>query len=297
MPRRRGGATPGAWRQFEAWCKEHTYEAMPAAPETVAAFLTDRAEEGRSVATLKLARAAIRYHHEERGMKSPTHAPGVARVLRGLRRRAAGSRPALGQAKGLTASDLAAIRATACLPRSGPSGRTESAERAEKRGAVDIALISAMRDAMLRRSEAVTLTWADVAFMDDGSARITIRVSKTDQDGDGALQYLGPQAAADLKATKGDAAETDRVFPISARSVANRIQAAARAAGLPGRYSGHSPRVGMTEDLVGAGFGLPAVQVAGRWRSARMPAHYARSQAVAGGAVARFHRDRPRDGT
>lgn len=281
----------GAWGRFVDWCADHGYEAMPAAPETVAAFLTDRADEGLSVATLKLDRAAIRYHHEERSIESPTRAPGVARVLRGLRRRAAGSTP-LGQAKGLTASDLAAIRATARLPRSGPTGRTESEAAAEKRGAFDIALIGVMRDAMLRRSEAVALTWSAVAFMADGSARITIRTSKTDQDGEGAVLYIGAQAAEDLKAIKGDATETVRVFPMSTRTVANRIQAAARAAGLPGRYSGHSPRVGMAQDLVEAGFGLPAVQVAGRWRSARMVVHYARAQSVAGGAVARFHQGR-----
>lgn len=284
---RRGYA--GAWSQFEAWCDYHNYEAMPAAPETVAAFLTDRAAEGLSVATLKLARAAIRYQHEERGIASPTHAPGVARVLRGLRRRAARSKPALGQAKGLTASGLAAIRATAHLQRSGPTGRTESPDRAATRGRVDVALISTMRDGLLRRSEACALTWGDVEFLDDGTGRITIPVSKTDQDGEGAVQYIGVEAAADLQAIRGDAADDDRVFGMSTRTISNRIHAAAKAAGLKGRYSGHSPRVGMAQDLVAAGSGLPSVQVAGRWASSRQPAHYSRGQAAARGAVARYY--------
>jgi site-specific recombinase XerD len=279
-----------AWRHFTEWCAQHGYEPLPGAPETVAAYLTDRAAEGASVATLKLARAAIRYEHEERGIASPTHAPGVVRVLRGLRRRAAGSKPALGQAKGLTVSDLAAIRATAHLPRCGPTGRTESPDRAAQRGRVDVALIATMRDGLLRRSEACALTWADVEFRDDGTGRITIRVSKTDQAGVGAVQFLGADAAADLQAIRGEAEDDDRVFPMSTRTVANRIQAAARAAGLKSRYSGHSPRVGMAQDLVEAGFGLAAIQVAGRWASARMPAHYSRGQAAAQGAVARYYR-------
>jgi len=45
----------------------------------------------------------------------------------------------------------------------------------------------------------------------------------------------------------------------------------------------------MTKDLIEAGFGLPAVQIAGRWRSPRMPAHYGRSQSVVRGAIARYH--------
>ena len=46
----------------------------------------------------------------------------------------------------------------------------------------------------------------------------------------------------------------------------------AKAAGLHGSFSGHSGRVGMARDLVSAGASVPAVQVAGRWASADMPA-------------------------
>ena len=52
--------------------------------------------------------------------------------------------------------------------------------------------MSVMRDALLRRSEAAALTWADVAFRSDGSARVTVRRSKSDQDGTGATLYVGP---------------------------------------------------------------------------------------------------------
>lgn len=75
----------------------------------------------------------------------------------------------------------------------------------------------------------------------------------------------------------------------SGRAVSNRIARAAKAAGLVGRFSGHSPRVGMARDLVASGEGLAAVQVAGRWNSAQMPAHYARGELASRGAVARFH--------
>ena len=57
-----------------------------------------------------------------------------------------------------------------------------------------------------------------------------------------------------------------------------------------GRFSGHSPRIGMARDLVASGEGVAALQVAGRWTSAQMPAHYARAELAAKGAVARFHR-------
>lgn len=64
------------------------------------------------------------------------------------------------------------------------------------------------------------------------------------------------------------------VFGMTSRTVSNRIAAAERAAGLGGGYSGHSPRVGMAVDLTAAGISLQALQVAGRWKSVRMPARY-----------------------
>ena len=62
-----------------------------------------------------------------------------------------------------------------------------------------------------------------------------------------------------------------------------------REAGLGEGFSGHSPRVGMTQDLVAHGAGLVAIMNAGRWKSERMPAHYSRGETAGLGAVARYH--------
>lgn len=58
---------------------------------------------------------------------------------------------------------------------------------------------------------------------------------------------------------------------------------------LTGRYTGHSPRVGMAQDLTAANIGLPAVIQAGAWKSSRMLARYAAQGAVAQGAVAQYY--------
>ena len=52
-------------------------------------------------------------------------------------------------------------------------------------GNLDIALISLMRDALLRVSEAAVLTWRDIAAEADGTGRLLIRRSKTDTEGGG----------------------------------------------------------------------------------------------------------------
>ena len=167
-----------AWRRFSEWANREGFGAMPALPETVAAYLAERAANGLSPASLRLDRAAIRYHHTDAGHANPADNEGVRRVLRGLTRRAAREGRTPRQAAALTEEGLAAIRQTAQLRRTGPSGRTERASKARRRGQVDIALASVMRDAMLRRSEAAALTWDDVAFRSDGSARVTVRRSR-----------------------------------------------------------------------------------------------------------------------
>ena len=190
------------------------------------------------------------------------------------------------------ADALAVIAATAQRRRAGPTGRTESRGQAFRRGVVDVALCSVMRDALLRRSEAAALTWADVELRSDGSARVTVRRSKTDPEGEGAVQYIGPAASKALREIRPLEAFSGRarVFGLkSGRAVSNRIAAAAKAAGLDGAFSGHSPRVGMAVDLVRHGIPTAAVQNAGRWASDRMPAYYTRGETAARGAVASYY--------
>ena len=77
------------------------------------------------------------------------------------------------QAGALTADVLAVIRLTAVQPRLRGRG-FETAEQAEERGKFDVALVAALSDAGLRRSEASSLTLGDVQRWDDGSGRITV---------------------------------------------------------------------------------------------------------------------------
>ena len=105
------------------------------------------------------------------------------------------------------------------------------------------------------------------------------------------VQYLGRAAAKAHRQVRPEAPDPSaHVFGLrSGRSVARRLAAMAMAAGLEGAFSGHSARVGMARGLVAAGASVAAVQLAGRWKSPRMPAHYARGELAARGAVARFH--------
>ena len=277
-----------AWKQFCAWIEPAGIDALAASPERVAAYLAERAET-RSVASVRHSAAAIAYVHKAAAQPNPVENEGVRRTLRGIARNAAREgNAAPKQAAALTSEAASAIWATAHLPRTGPTGRTETEAQALRRGNVDIALCYVMRDCLLRRSEAAALQWADVEFCADGSGRVHVRRSKTDQEGSGSVQFIAPASVRALLRIRPDTPQGS-VFGLSARTISRRIRAAAQAAGLEGAFSGHSARVGMARDLAASGAELPALMQAGRWKSERMPALYTRNEAAGRGAVARYY--------
>ena len=278
------------WRGFTEWARARAVSTLPADRAHVAAYLAERSERGgHKPATLRTAAAAIACIHRASGLDDPCASAEVRRVLSGATRKAGKKQK---QAAALTAEALAMIRATAHEPRPSRGGLPESPAAAERRGNVDVALISLMRDAMLRVSEAAALTWADIMTEHDGTGRLRIRRSKSDQEGAGAVVYISAPTMARLASIRDGVAAGDNVFGLCHNQLAKRIKLAARGAGLGEGFSGHSPRVGMARDLARAGIELPGLMNAGRWRSPAMPALYTRNETAGKGAVAQFYGDR-----
>ena len=120
-------AYESGWNLFHNWSLLTGRESMPAAPQSVALYLGHLAAEGKTMATINLARAAISHAHAAQGItkgENPARHPVVAEMVKGWRNQA----PAPQQADALTALALARIRETARLPRRGRGGRMESAE-------------------------------------------------------------------------------------------------------------------------------------------------------------------------
>ena len=260
---------------------------MPATPLAVADYLLDRADSGASIATVKMARSALAAIHKDAGHPDPTDNEGVRRVLAGLTRTISCPQQ---QAAALTREVQVAIQATASFPRMLPGGQLETPATARRRALVDIALITVMRDGLLRRSEAAAVSWGDLEPATDGSGRLTVRSSKTDQSGEGTVLYLSPASMDALSQIRPPRPDPERtIFGLSPRQINRRIAAAAKAAGAQGDFAGHSPRVGMAIDLAASGCELPALMTAGRWESPTMPARYTRAEAAGRGAVARYY--------
>ena len=253
------------WRLFNEWSDSVGLRSLPAEPLTVARYLAIRAGSGTSIATPRLATSAIAKAHEWAKLEWPCRDPGLRAALKGWGRRLA--RPQW-QAGALTADVLAVIRLTAVQPRRRGRG-FETPQQAEERGRFDVALVAALSDAGLRRSEASSLTWGDVQRWDDGSGRITVIRSKTDVEATGAVVAITPAAMPALDGIRptgvGGAV---RVFGLSESQIARRVKAAAKAAGLPDWefFSGHSGRVGMARRMAQNGAPTHEIERQGRWK-------------------------------
>ena len=260
-----------AWSAWAAWAAVHGATPLPASPEAVAAYLASRAATA-GMATLRMATAAIAAAHGLAGESSPCGDWIVKTAMQGFARQAAAAGHVARQANGLTAEAVASIRGAL-------NGKADACARAAR----DMAIVSVMADAGLRRSEAAALAWRDVAREADGSGRVTVRRSKTDQEADGAVVAITPAAMADLDrlaSMRGGSDPDSPVFALSDRQVARRIAAAAKAAGLGDGFSGHSGRVGMAQRMTRNGAPAAAVMRQGRWQSAAMVARYTRNESA-----------------
>ena len=281
----------GAWKQFLAWSKRRRRrDILPVSPQDLVAYLDHLAQQGRKWATIVTHKATILKAHRRAGLPNPADTDGFAEELRRIARRTGKQKS---QMTGLTEMGVAAITATAHIPRRTRGGLTETAQQAQLRADMDLAIIHTMRYALLRPSEAAALTWQDLEVIHDGTGRILIRRSKTDQAGEGALLFLSRTAVSALERIRPQDPEPDApIFPMAAGQIRRRIKAAAKAAGLNGNFGGHSARIGMAVDLAQTGAGLPEIQQAGRWESPEMPAYYIRGITAGQGAVARYSANR-----
>jgi site-specific recombinase XerD len=153
------------FRLFREWCEERSVAALPAAPETVAAYLAAQASISKA-STLGRRIAAIRYAHKLAGLALPTDAEAVKATMRGIRRTYGSARVRKAPA---VAAKMLGMVATA------PD---------KLAGLRDRALLLMGFGGALRRSELVALDVADIAETETGLL-VSIRASKTDQEREG----------------------------------------------------------------------------------------------------------------
>ena len=246
----------------------------------LANYITELHRADKSPATIAQAVAAVKWQFKHQ-LQETINLPITQATLAGIRRE--GKDRGRGQVDGLIWQDVERV----CV-------------YAEAEGTLaglrDAAMIRLMSDCLLRISEVVAVNIGDLK-----ERTLTVRASKTDQEGAGETLYVCEatrnvltqyreraeitRGALFRHIRRGDHIQPTRLHPHSARRI---IKKRATDAGVEGFISGHSLRVGSAVSLAQAGATVVDMQVAGRWKSSQMPAHYAKAELAERGAIARF---------
>lgn len=250
----------------------------------LANYITGLYQDGKSPATINKIVAAVKWTAKHNGVATNNLLFEITeKTLAGIRRK--GKNRGRGQVDAMTWSEVERV----C--------RLAEADDTVA-GLRDSALIRLMSDCLLRISEAVAVNVEDV------NCALTVHQSKTDHGAagvNGVTLFIGAPTRQAIRryceagnvtggalfrwVHRGDNI-TDRRLTID--GVRKIIKRRARAAGVEGKISGHSLRIGSAVSLAQAGASVVNMQVAGRWKSPLMPAHYARAELAEQGAIARF---------
>jgi len=274
------------WRGWTDYCGRIGTVPLPVTLPTLRSYLVERIADGRKRATLERLLSTLTIVHRLVGMPSPIDSMEFKLMWRAMRREHLTARQR--QAKGLTMADLQTILATL-----NPD---------EPRDVRDAALLCTAFETMFRRSELIGLQVQDLSVEADGSGRMFLAHSKTDQEGVGVLQYVTPSTVDLLRSwmkmaniTQGplfrSCAHNRESFekPLSDRDVARIFKSRALAAGLDAEHvSGHSTRVGATQDLMANNYSAAEIMRQGRWKSERMIIRYSESLNAGRSAMARM---------
>jgi site-specific recombinase XerD len=262
------------WAHFTVWCQSHGQASLPATPETVALYVTDLSSTHKP-STITRRISAISQAHQIAGLETPTGSAKVRLVMAGIRR-------SMGTAqKGKTpilVDDLR--RMLAGLP-------------GNLLGVRDRVLLLIGFCGAFRRSELVALDAADVSVTREGLV-VTIRRSKTDQEGEG--RKIGIPYASHLETCpvrslqdwleKSGITEGPLFRPIdrfgrmasarlSAAAVADIVKRYAAAVGLDAtEFAGHSLRSGLATSAAAAGASERSIMRQTGHRSEKMVRRY-----------------------
>jgi integrase len=268
-------------RIFAAWCTEAgRSSALPVATADAAAFV-DAMAVTRRPATVARYIASLNHLHRAADLPQPGATEPVRLALRRMRRRL-GTRQM--QAAPLVWTQLARI--VAGLGAGLPDLR-------------DAALLLLAYDSMARRSEIAALDLGHLVIEADGTGRLLILRSKTDQEGRGDWRFLSAGTVARIARWTeaagivegalfrplGRAAKHPR---LAGEDVARIVARRARSAGFTIRVSAHSTRIGATQDALAHNLDTAAIQQAGGWRSPSMVARYGEKLAPARSAAAKL---------
>ena len=259
------------WAHFSEWCRAHGIEPLPAGAGAVALYAASLADDGFKPATINRRLTSIGQAHKTAGHPNPCASETVRLAAAGIRRTLGTAQK---QARPILLPELR--QAVAKLPEGLQGGR-------------DRALLLLGFAGAFRRSELVGLNVGDLDFGDDGLT-VTIRRSKTDQEGQGrklGVPFGSDKTTCPVRAVrawlelasldKGPVfrpidrhgnVKGDRLTGHAVRDIVRRIAGA--------DFSGHSLRAGLATAAAKAGKSAHAIMKQTGHKSLAMVSRYVR---------------------
>lgn len=265
-------------RQWQAWCTERGYRALPATSNVAAAWAVHLGNEGKAYATIGRMLAAVASLHRTAGVPGLLRSGAVNQALRGLRRKLGTKQK---QKLPLLREELHEVLAAA----------PDSFRWLKRR-----ALLLVGWSAALRRSELAVIRLEHLTFEDEGLA-LWIPKSKTDQESAGCMLHV-PRTEnehqcpvvmlarwlVESEITSGNVFRKiykngslgDR---ITGRHINEIVKNAASMIGRPGHlYGGHSLRAGLVTSAMAAGLSPLEISLLTRHKSMQTLRRYVRPQ-------------------
>lgn len=261
------------WAAWSKWCTSRGRSELPATGESLAEYVTELADAGKSPASIEQALAAIRTAHRVAGHPGLPVTDGARLVLRGYRRERAEAGQRAHQAPPITLKSLRRM--------------IEATDPNTVIGARDRLLLVLGFAMMARRSELAGLHLSDVVETEDG-LEVLVRASKTDKESVGATVAIPRGTHPDTDPVRlyrawrevlAGAGQTEgRMFrsvtrhgaigaSMSTDGISDAVQAAAVRAGLADAegYSAHSLRAGGATSAYKSGAAVSVIASHGRW--------------------------------
>ena len=307
-----------AWEVFVSWCIQHNQPSLPTTPKILEDFFKQAAET-KHRQTLGVYRWAIGRMHRISGCPDPFLDEFLKDTLAGISRMKVSAGEQIAQATPFNGHHLDQLIELW-------GGHKQLVCRR------DLALLTVAYETLLRETELCNIRIQDLKInRARGTATLTIPVTKTNHSGKPDTAHLSNECVsllleyADMAGFSLRGKDKGYVFrgvskhntsiqpkvdpltkavlhtPLTRHTVIGIFEKAFYALNMQDEedkpWSGHSARVGGAQDLLLAGYSIPAIQQAGRWKSEIMVYRYCRDILAEQGAMAqhRSHRIRNKE--
>lgn len=282
------------WNIFVDWCKTNNESSLPTKASVLEKFFNEKASDYHRN-TLASFSWAIGKYHKITGCPNPCDDEFLKKTLDSIVKQKVTENELINQAPPFNGDHLDKLISLYGNKRSLLVKR-------------NLCLLNIAYESMLRSAEITRIQIKHIEWQDDGSAVLTIPITKTNVSGEPDMAYLTPECVELIREylsyfscwTNEDylfrqLSRHGTVMALPKDECGNEIRKPLTPKAIEGvfcwawnalypkekgnkkdRFQTHSARVGAAQDLMKSGFSIPQIQQVGRWSSTTMVNRYCR---------------------